>query len=182
MKERPIIMSAPMVRAILEGRKTQTRRLIKPTQQTEWLLNGKWTDDYIKDPGNELILYCPYGQVNDRLWVKETWWCPQKGLPIAYKANLEPQQADKQIWKSSLFMPRWASRILLEITEIRVERLQEITLDDCYKEGSLRVYKDEAIEWFRKLWDFLNAKRGYGWETNCWIWVISFKGQKEEKE
>jgi hypothetical protein len=186
MKEHPIIFSSPMVKAILDKRKTQTRRVIKLNKRNEWLLNPDigWSDEYIKDPENALIEECPYGQVGDKLWVKETWWCPQKGLPVAYKANLEPQQAERQIWKSSLFMPRWASRILLEITEVRAERLQEITEEDAIKEGckegiTMPGGHYTAKWYFRALWDFLNAKRGYGWDKNPWVWVISFELVKQ---
>ena len=184
MKERPIIFSTEMVRAILDLKKTMTRRVIKP--QPIYYEHGAWFEwERTKRDLNATYLavnmpnYCPYGQVGGKLWVRETWWCPEKGLPVAYKANLEPHQVDKQVWKPSIFMPRWASRILLEITEVRAERLQEITAGDCTREGIL--YEDgdyvtmRVFEKFKELWDSLNAKRGYGWETNPWVWPISFK-------
>jgi len=193
MKERPIIFNTEMVKAILEGRKTWTRRVIKP--QPIYYEHGAWFEwERTKRDLNATYLavnmtnYCPYGQVGGKLWVRETWWCPEKGLPVAYKANLEPHQVDKQVWKPSIFMPRWASRIDLEITDIRVERLQKINLTNIYAEGcpleKASVFTDpaegyelkgQATEWFAFLWDSLNAKRGYGWETNPFVWVISFR-------
>jgi len=201
MKETPIIFSTEMVKAILEKRKTMMRRVIKPNFEATGCKNSdivhNCNTEYqgahmfeIWHPDNKitplpLMIRCPYGQVGARLWLKETWWCPQRGLPVTYKANLEPYQADKQIWKSSIFMPRWASRILLEITEIRVERLQKITEEDAWAEGcspkDTLAYRMQAYpSWngklrFAELWDTLNAKRGYSWTSNPWVWTISFQ-------
>ena len=171
MKERPIIFNTEMVKAILEGRKTQTRRVIKP------------------QPSGIILVWehCPYGQVGDRLWVRETWNAGHDGqsLPV-FKAGLSADltkelEADElwSGWKPSIHMPRWASRITLEITEIRVERLQEITEEDAKAEGCVKQIKDglifdSAIHEYSWLWDSLNAK--YPWESNPWVWVISFKG------
>ena len=175
MTEHPILFSGPMVRAILEGRKTQTRRVIKP--QTTW--------------GSD-VEYCPHGVPGDRLWVRETWcpleradWSrPGREYNVNYKADATPEGEciRKEMgyqWKPSIFMPRWASRITLEITGVKVERIQEL-LDhkDIMAEGILpdegpRCYSCRTR--FAELWDSLNAKRGYGWDANPWVWVIEFK-------
>ena len=161
VKERPIIFSTDMVRAILEGKKTQTRRVMKPQPITEFYAN------------TPLTKFCPYGQVGDRLWVRETWQQIKAG--IAYKASWDAVPEWK--WRSPIFMPRWASRITLEIIGIRVERLQEITHspfdNDCHAEG-FNNPSDLCLNDFMRYWDLLNAKRGYGWETNPWVWIIEF--------
>ena len=203
MKEHPIIFSTDMVRAILEGRKTQTRRVIKPQPKIEiegQLRTSQETINNAVSHFTKIVLKCPYGQVGQRLWVREPWYPnPATCTPI-YKANYpfekKPQvwSADAK-WKSSVFMPRWASRINLEITGLRVERLQEITEEDAVAEGieewqgMFREYDkpDSNPGWardpilsYQTLWDSLNAKRGYGWETNPWVWVIEFRYEKQE--
>jgi len=126
-------------------------------------------------------IICPYGQVGDRLWVRETWHvglsshgvCPGYKADMKYRCGESMPQLFPLKWKPSIHMPRWASRILLEITEVRVERLQEITGEDAKAEGA-EPYGYYFIGGFKELWDSLNAKRGYGWETNPWVWVITF--------
>nr|WP_301290861.1 hypothetical protein [Robbsia andropogonis] len=196
-----------MVRAILDGRKTQTRRVVK-LNVTGRAQRGKrqW---HIDDP--DAVLACPYGQPGDRLWVRETW----RGIvdinppdePLEFSvARYVPEQKycrrveylathdrDGKLWRPPLHMPRWASRILLEITDVRVERLQNCTQSDAVDEGIERsrasfmphgfrlydkpgnVYGTDPIESYRSLWDILNAARGYGWDTNPWVWIVSFK-------
>lgn len=184
MKERPILFSAPMVRAILAGTKTQTRRIVKG-------LNGC-------HPG---ILPCPYGAAGDRLWVRETW----KTVPwnagaekriegadhdeegIRYRATWDRSCAPP--WRPSIFMRRNASRITLDVTAVRAERLQDITEDDIRAEGVTRVNVGDLLatvrprrtfpiahDW-RSLWalgwDAINGKRA-PWSSNPWVWVISF--------
>jgi hypothetical protein len=198
MKEKPILFSTEMVRAILAGRKTQTRRVIKPTKETEWLLLDNWADSYVKNPGNYLAEACPYGTPGDRLWVRETHGIqlePDKDHPkgyVIYRADLPDgasfaYEGGGSAWRPSIFMPRWASRILLEITHIRVERVQEITPANCGAEGIDIPHPqnpniEEALKHlaayhyaFEKLWDSINAKRGYPWESNPWVWVIEFR-------
>lgn len=226
MKERPIIFSSEMVQAILEGRKTQTRRVIKVTKKTEWLLTYNWTDEYIKNPDNYLVDDCPYGAIGDRLWVREKWrivWWGEDPYKIEYadgtilsepgdssdydndayarlteqcskdcdNARLEVDGEGYYIlmdgviptrWRSPIYMPRWASRIMLEITNVRVERIQEMSPIDTVAEG---VYHPQlnygiaegpyAIATFANYWDSLNEKRGYPWSSNPWVWVIEFK-------
>ena len=134
----------------------------------------------------------PRYEVGDRLWVRETWHGIEHPTDrdsefITYKATAHPHILKTVKWRPSIFMPRWASRITLEITEVRVERLQEITEEDARAEGL--VYHKGFSQWytspdtlvfghktaFQILWDSLNAKRGYGWDTNPWVWPISFK-------
>lgn len=238
IKERPILFSAPMVRAILEGRKTQTRRPIKPQPPADgytlhtvigstgpqsdigkhrWLLS----DDVLSSEFGDLFS-CPYGQPGDRLWVRETWAevCGSEdgvcnGLeclehyfdyradtgakyPGNWPAEFSRDEVPDDIrWRPSIHMPRAASRILLEITRIRVERLQEISEEDAIAEGVLpQVWHDEeaggqpvtgyenylpegyvvlptAKESFASL-----IKSIYGpgfWDRNDWMWVVDFK-------
>jgi hypothetical protein len=193
MKERPIIFSTDMVKAILAGTKTMTRRVIKKPMALP--PDDKLIPELRKTAQEIMATWCPYGQVGDRLWVRETW--ATYGSYDRYKPSqlqnifLEFKQSEPNIfyksseeyphrfrWRSSRFMPRWASRILLEITDIRVERLQEITEADAIAEGIVGVPTAFGLLYkpaFSRLWDSLNAKRGYGWEVNPWVWAVSFK-------
>ena len=229
MKERPINFNSEMVKAILEGRKTQTRRVLKP--QPKNLPNGAYCDPYNKNyehftfwtKDNKMILTaggnikntahwkCPHRKTGDRVWVRETWaYCGsefhkddyEKGRKnncngLMYKATskLFPV-APYNKWRSPITMPRWASRITLEITDIRVERLQEIEENNCLNEGIKPLYDSEGNlclsdkeGWenldndfvlgcyksdFENLWNSL-AKKGFKWEDNPWVWVIEFK-------
>ena len=179
MTERPIIFSTPMILAILDGKKTMTRRVIKP-QPAGHEFNGFNAfgeaifyprDDNSDDAG---LRRCPFGQPGDKLWVRETWRTLTEG--IEYRADwVDPPRG---IWKSPIFMPRLASRITLEIAAIRVERIQDITEEDIrYAEGCLYTpwlpSGDPLV--FQNVWDSLNAKRGYGWEKNPFVWVIEFR-------
>jgi hypothetical protein len=187
MKERPIIFSGDMVRVILDGRKTQTRRVIKPQPK---IIHALYPDASIETErifrrGDQRI-HCPYGIPGDRLWVRETFChatltgydARKDGGDYWYRATDEGLCDGP--WKPSIFMPRWASRILLEITEVRVERVQDISEKDAGAEGAWRTpagcshYSIEPPE-FETLWDSINAKRGYSWESNPWVWVISFR-------
>jgi hypothetical protein len=214
MKERPIIFSKEMVKAILEGRKTQTRRVVKlkphPTGHSwgapyysrtwwKWLFIGGW-GLAAKQQG----IKCPYGQVGDRLWVRETWATEKRldwtlpnylgnagDVALWYKsewwAQTSPLLLERGKWRPSIHMPRWASRILLEITEVRVERVQDIAWFDIPKEGIqddtwsigqgrfVKKTPERLLSDFKHLWDSINARRGYSWDTNPWVWVISFK-------
>lgn len=229
MKERPILFSGPMVRAILEERKTQTRRVIAPQPQRVGddcyrIMLGKQAHSGPENYMCREVLarfgkHYGYGGVGDRLWVRETWHCPRQldgshqREKLIYRSDeewLTPAPDYSKIrWAPSIFMPRWASRITLEITSVRIERLEEINTDDLRAEGvqvpvsapnrpllrltgkypptnyppfngSLEdIKKASAADWLRaeyaSLWDSLNADRGYGWNTNPWVWVIEFK-------
>ncbi len=179
MKERPIIFSTPMVRAILDGRKTMTRRVMKPQPE-----------DYPYHHG--LAVYrvakkCPYGVPGDLLWVRETWATTEQAgvhpsdAEMVYRAT-DPdwETMEGWQWRPSIFMPRWASRLTLRITSVRAERVQDITEEDARAEGFKDVVGkyargDEARIWFAELWDIINAARGFGWDTNPWVWVIGFE-------
>lgn len=188
MKERPILFSATMVRAILEGRKTQTRRVMK----TQYVNVAK-LDPYTEEM---LLRHCPYGQIGDRLWVRETWTnlsyepSPDKAC-VLYRADGEEKPYELN-WRPSIFMPRWASRITLEIIDARVHRLQEISEEDAACEG---VEKTSAMIWrnyfedcaqysakssFASLWQSINGKNKPGgewdaWDANPWVWALTFK-------
>lgn len=245
MKERPILFSAPMVKALLEGRKTMTRRIVKPEpvrslERTEAISETfeihrargwRWKDTYVSDdlPGGlsaGIWERSPYGEPGDRLWAKETWWHhgqwrlnwngkpndwhwdgwqpknenahlddlrrfdrPDAGI-VSTKDNRE---AGAMVWRlrPSLYLPRWASRITLEVTDVRVERLQDITADDAVAEGIARepnqcgcefcsrtsqmcpATATGVIEEFRDLWVGINGVES--WASNPWVWVVSFK-------
>lgn len=207
VKERPILFSAPMVQAILEERKTQTRRIVKtPKKLIEFYRNGagQWansktgeiheiayeatfTDGFGRflvagDMGYENIP-CPYGKVGDRLWVKESFY---KGVEkIWYKSDIEDlSKCGIESWKSPLFMPRWASRITLEITDIQVERVKGISEEDAIAEGVPPFNWDDGfslrpIPAFEKLWNSINGKK-QSWDSNPYVWVISFKKAGEQ--
>lgn len=142
MTDRPILFSAPMVRALLAGTKTQTRRAVKGWP-LEWLVPGMFTPEYVADPANAA---CPYGVSGDRLWVREAHWFfqdehdPVTGYtpPVLTTEDVEYRadgESTRHGWRPSIHMPRWASRITLNITGVRVERLQAITEDDARAEG-----------------------------------------------
>ena len=202
MKERPILFSAPMVRAILEGRKTQTRRIIKSpsVKHPELVLlahddvNSAWWPFYsddgessVTDDGMEEPIECPHGKPGDRLWVRETWMEPFNDPErFRYRAT-NPSYADK--WRPSIFMPRTASRITLTISSVRCERVQEISAADAVAEGleknhngywwggahaesGRKQHADPRIS-YKELWDHINAKRA-PWASNPWVWVIKF--------
>lgn len=210
MKERPILFSGAMVRAILEGRKTQTRRVVKPTQSTPkvaplrmepWIIDGEWQEDdnglpcwagfHPDYPGEAKWFTCPYGQPGDRLWVRETWSKEtiDSTERIVYRADIA--NGHNFIgWRPSIHMPRAYSRITLEITDVRAERVQEISEADAKAEGALQEFRTVVMRpdggpdyhlplsyraGFANLWDSINAKRGYGWDSNPWVWVIGFR-------
>lgn len=202
MKERPILFSAPMVRAILEGRKTVTRRIVRLPRGVEF--DGTTIDSRCvevlasrpDEPTGTRVVACPYGQQGDRLWVRETWapWSEhlaQTGESEALRdakaqmpwACIEYRATDEQWierWRPSIFMPRWASRITLGVVSVRVERLHEITEEDAKCEGvSLpeRPYPDGTPPHrtaFAALWDEINGKRA-PWGGNPWVWRVEFR-------
>jgi len=194
MKTRPIIFNGRMVNAILNDIKIQTRRVIKPQFNEIWGFGVQIGSDYfsvhvdIKTRNGWRWINCPYGKPGDKLWVRETW----KNLPdggIGYRAS--PDETCRvgnfiliANWKPSIHMPRWASRIMLEIENIKVERLQEISESDAALEGvpgiaTHKPYPRQYRDSFEVLWDSINAKRGYPWESNPWVWVIQFKKERE---
>ncbi len=144
MTEHPIIFSTEMVKAILDGKKTMTRRVIKPQPKIVHALYPDATIETEQLFKNTERLKCPYGQIGDSLWVRETWnYLPNEAIEnpdapnpkVWYLADFNTRHNFAYPWKPSIFMPRWASRITLEITNIKVERLQEITEEDAKAEG-----------------------------------------------
>lgn len=202
VRERPILFSGPMVRAILDGSKMQTRRVVRG-RALEWLAPDMFTPEYVADPGNRLS---PYGYAGDRLWVRETWcpvddreydgerWVDYRATP-RYEAShpagwdAAPEDAEALKWRPSIHMPRWASRLTLRVTDVRIERIQDITELDAEAEGLTKRGKcwNVGADWtgdgldttasgaFRMRWDELNFKRGYGWDANPRVWVVSFE-------
>jgi len=172
-KEKPIIFSGEMIRAILGRKKTQTRRVIKPQPDRIWEDGHPYWNI-----GGLRIPKCPYGQPEDRLWVRETYGKSLCGSNI-YKADFNPDHPFMPKWKPSIFMSRIASRITLEIISVRVERLQEISQMDIQAEGTPGLhplggaYPNQWRERFQSLWNSINKK--HPWASNPWVWSIEFK-------
>lgn len=198
MKERGIIFNAEMVRAILDGRKTQTRRVMNnqpctltgetiSVQQDDF--NFRWAGDLHNDTSGWFS--CPLGKVGDRLYVRETFKtgvCTES--TIAYKATHKPSDLEEgwyeEIkWTPSIHMPRRYSRITLEITDVRVERLNDISQSDAIAEGAPPShptidaisrecgFPDFSRSWFGQTWWHIYGKEN--WQDNPWVWVIEFK-------
>lgn len=196
-KERPILFKPEMVRATRADWKTQTRRTkgLAAINEAphEWNLDGliinsgdkqdigKWA--FFDDEGGEILnIRCPYGLVGDRLWVKEMFyvqeslWEKNRGpQPIHYACETDPDTVEDYIKKPSIYMPRWACRLVLEITDVRVERVQDISEQDAIAEGILAVEPGEVFFEFIKLWNSVHPKDGLHWDANPWVWVITFK-------
>jgi len=208
-KERPILFSGHMVRAILNGQKTVTRREIKPSMRSadssfelhqqedeSWRPMHTFDESCMDAKGTEHPIVCPYGQPGDRLWVREAWLADaqldsiaprdlSQGDPILYPADGSVRQTGCAMvsqgrGRPSIHMPRWASRILLEITAVRVELLQEISEEQAEAEGVgfLRHAPDAdetltAAELFECLWSSINGDES--WKGNPWVWVVEFK-------
>lgn len=191
-KERPILFNAEMVNAILSGRKTQTRRII--SEKTLHLFgvaasSGECHPIELCDQRSQSyhLEFCPLGKTGDQLWVREafaTGLCTKS--TIAYRATHRPDDLEegwfeKIKWTPSIHMPRWASRINLLITGVRVERLQDISDLDCCDEGydGPAVTADNqwpSITWYERLWDSIYGKKeGENWEANPWVWCITFE-------
>lgn len=198
MRERPILFSAPMVRAILEGWKTQTRRVVK-NPDNFGCLTGDCPHQLQEECDAALRERCPYGLPGDLLWVRETCIISPKrfdgvrsdsynatdpdgdGRIVQYLASTPDTDAARDYGLKvtpSIFMPRWASRITLTITNVRVERLQDISRGDAMAEGcpfpNMETGPDPR-QWYAELWDQIN---GIGaWESNPWVWVVSFDAE-----
>ena len=190
MKERPILFNGAMARAILSGAKTQTRRVVKARAD--------------KDMGPRCVLQpheiagevnggsyrnSPYGQPGDWLWVRETWARDDEDDALMYRADVgRDMNADaweqgrlegvpRYKWRPSIHMPRWASRITLEITEVRVDRLHDISEADAGAEGVSAKHTADADytarEKYSVLWEQINGAGS--WDANPWVWVVSFR-------
>ena len=218
IKERPVLFSAPMVRAILEGRKTVTRRPVKVQPRSKADIGSYGLGQpFIRNPDvSKANPSCPYGRPGDRLWVRETWYCDhdevqrgpylqpadmtdldeaRKNGDLVYAADgLTPYEQDQPKWKPSIHTPRWASRILLEITDVRVERLQDISDEQALAEGIIPHVRGgwhwhphdpaNVDDWhqfgfktpfwaFHDLWAGINGQEN--WDANPWTWVVEFK-------
>lgn len=205
MKERPILFNGAMVRAILEGRKTQTRRIVKPQPEfrdiqglfSSWVFKGR---KLYPNARADVLAMCPFGQPGDQLWVRETWVhiddeddkFDGMGSQTYWHASISNVERDTAWlkerglrWHPSIHMPRWATRITLEVTGVRVERLQDITEKDALAEGIQpfgdggyhvedgRHYMGTAKDSFASLWEHTNGADS--WSANPWAWVIEFK-------
>lgn len=202
IKERPILFSGPMVRAILEGRKTVTRRVIKPQPDTTeqllrergaWVdgltlsdhVNNAWRSGFIDEP-------CQYGEPGDRLWVAESYFindyrgadvpeAERAAVQVIYEADPLPCWEGEEgdiCWSNSKTMPQWASRAQIEITDIRIEQLHMISIGQVCKEGLARSMYEfcpvtMAFEAFADVWDSIYGPGA--WHTNPWVWVVEFK-------
>lgn len=168
MTERPILFSAPMVRAILAGTKTQTRRVVKGNLGAICKGNIPLVAD---------ISRCPYGQPGDRLWCRETWGEHCSNKSIVYRADFGAGEFDPvNRWRPSIHMPRIASRILLEIESVRVERLNDISRGDAMAEGCPfpnMASGPDPRKWYSGLWDEINGAGS--WAANPWVWVVEFR-------
>jgi hypothetical protein len=200
-KQRPILFSGEMVRAILDGRKTQTRRVVKGLEYVggaglehepcSYGLEDQYGDYHTLPCAcppqfHQHTIRCPYGQPGDLLWVRETWnkctACNYTDRPdgVLYRAD---GIRSAHPWRSSIHMPKWACRIWLRVTDVRVERLQKISTIDAKAEGVDAISMEDVprqATWsqrddFAQLWDRLNAKRGFGWDVNPWVWIVSFE-------
>ncbi|MFN9031564.1 MAG: hypothetical protein ACK5XM_15445 [Betaproteobacteria bacterium] len=186
MAERGILFSGPMVRALLNCTKSQTRRAVKITHRTPGL--AACLETHGEEPKLRAAAWlCPYGQVGDRLWVRETWAVPHScdhlkpsEIPTGTRVHYAADGALGGLLKRpSMFMPRWASRITLEITGVRVERLQDISEADAKAEGCSKptpVCEDDDCSYradYERLWESINGPGS--WAANPWVWVLEFK-------
>ncbi len=170
-----------MVRAILDGRKTQTRRIVKVNEAGQWVCHAvrsclnpeeSWQRDVMASE-------CPYGKPGDRLWVRESCYVESIGTENGYGRHIlyraTDQDAPVSKWTPSIHMPRWASRITLEVVSVGVERLNDCSREDAIAEGI-----DIDPEWptdprdtYRSLWESINGPGS--WEANPWVWVVEFR-------
>jgi len=191
MRDHPILFTPENVRAILDGRKNQTRRVVRPQPHAgvrRDVFRGGIEDRH----GRKIPIWC---RPDDLLWVRESHVRPKDGSkgPVWYTADGDPPDTDWRFNKRypSIHMPRWASRLTLVVEEVRVQRLQETSHEDMLAEGVVDVGRLPGEPWahyeyagyhdvvplpcFAKAWDDLNADRGYGWDSNPWVWAITFR-------
>jgi len=201
VKARPILFSAPMVRALIDGRKTQTRRILKP-QPID--ISGSSIDHYSREGFDAIARHCKHGKPGDFLWARETTCIAPKRFAdpddscvpdydndlryVSYKADGHSEDAMRDYklkWTPSIHVPRWASRLMLRIISVRVERLNDISHEDAIAEGiqvdecGHAIRPHDSINWggaasaFAELWESINGADS--WKLNPWIWVIEFE-------
>jgi len=204
MKSRPILFSGPMILALLDGSKTQTRRIIKNDPYVvKYDITSDEADGNIICHGHAHAVYdakhkhpipCPYGAIGDRLWIKETYRSQaandsqkpidiEEGDPIRYEADEHEDGNPLYGWgriRQSIYMRHWMSRLTLEITNVRVERLQDISPHDALAEGVGHNNMGNPVIDYQNLWDSINAEKGpgehgYAWAGNPWVWALTFK-------
>lgn len=180
---KPILFNTEMVQAIMEGRKIVTRRVIKPQPNNIEMLNGVFSSGLLKifyDFDKEINIKAPY-EVGDILYVRETWCYHKTGNWYGYRADGDYRDLDLR-WKPSIHMPKEAARIFLKVTDVRVEKLQEITDKEAEKEGIKAETNNSGkmhLYTFISLWNSTIKPKDldkYGWKTNPWVWVIDFEG------
>lgn len=189
MKEHPILFSAAMVRAILDGTKTQTRRLVKLPTGFERIdrvypIGDGWRIDESNPHGIARQVTCPYGVPGDRLWVKEAITRDIYADTSHFRADSAPTKADAWPWKRrmlpGMFMPKGLRRITLELIDVRVERLQDISEKDARAEGCIASEGThgtcDARTRYSELWDRINGPGA--WDLNPWVWALTFKRMK----
>ena len=205
VKELPIGFTVEMVKAVREGRKTVTRRVIIPQPKNVYVTLGDPESWYTEQICGERII--PRYQPGDLLWIKETY-CHGIEWDDCKPSEVDPLCGGNDIWyfadgerptegwgkkRSSRFMPKWVARTWLKVVSVRPERLQDISPEECYAEGIesqfSKDYKNREnipvmplIKRFIRLWDSINAKRGYSWESNPFVWRIEFKELKHLKQ
>lgn len=194
---KPIIFSAPMVRAILSGRKSQTRRIVKPQPE---LCSGCQSCDFKCNHFVYPLPKCPYGNIETKLWIRETWrpamsdshQCYAYRADLSYKCGKPmPDDCENILnWRPSIFMPKEAARIFLEVSQVQIQRLHDISEEDALSEGIEPLDDDQnqyipaiannnayiassAKEAFQELWQSINGSES--WKSNPWVWVISFE-------
>ena len=180
MTDRPIIFSAPMVRALLDGRKSQTRRVLKPQPNASWGL--------IDLQRAAALATCKYAP-GDRLWVKEGWGmglsdhgdCPRYRATMDYMCGekIKPPHEGLFVWKSPIFMPRRFSRLTLIVTDVRVQRVQEISRGDAMDEGCPFANMADGPnprDWYRDIWNSIHGPDA--WDANPWVAAISFETRR----
>lgn len=197
-RSRPIIFDGESVRAILGGRKTQARRVVKPQPKGFWgepndCIAGGVLQCIVHDPRvnnvgkvSDKYIRCPFGRPGDLLWVQEAFYVQPEiwaehhdPQPTHYKSDTPAEQVEDYVAKPSIHMPQWASRLTLCVTDVRVERLQEISVADAIAEGcgidlDDSPIKESARPHFSNRWDRIYGKRA-PWDSNPWVWVVEFE-------
>ena len=191
MKYSPILYQTDMIRAYQNDLKTMTRRVMRRQPDNRYhspliLHDDVWAFQKPNQGVEPFIIRCPYGQVGDKLWVREAWQRRADGI-IEYRARSKGFVALSG-WRPSIHMFRKDSRFTQTLTGVRAERLQDISLEDCLAEGISRYWygsaivasDEDLIRRYMLLWDSINAKRGYSWESNPYVWCLSFLKYSEE--